>query len=122
MLDFWNSTERHVWVAIMYYSPNCPDGGNFSKAGWWHLAPYGQKTLFNGNLSDLNRYYCFYAHDEVDKVWAGQYVRPVPPTAFDWCEFVTNSQSRNVGFRLLDIGDSDNSTVMLWQLPPLHPI
>ena len=121
MLSFSNATEKHIWVAIMYYHPNCPDGGDFSKAGWWHLAPFqGPTPVFNGDLHELNRYYCFFAHNEIGKVWAGEYIRAVPHTAFDWCEFTANTDSRNVGFRLLDIGDSDDYTVMLWEPPPIH--
>ena len=46
MLTFSNVTERQTWVAIMYYHPNCPDGGNFSKAGWYYLPPFGGVTVF----------------------------------------------------------------------------
>src|ERR1700730_7787710 len=61
MLQFCNQYPQEVWVAIMWYHPNCPDGGDWEKAGWWHLYPGECKIVFGDDLEDLNRYFTFYA-------------------------------------------------------------
>ena len=30
-----NQTNRTVLVALGYHYPNCPDGDNWGKKGWW---------------------------------------------------------------------------------------
>ncbi len=113
MLRFCNQYPREVWVSIMWYHPNCSDGGNWEKKGWWHLFPGECKVVFGEDLDEINRYYTFFAHASDGAVWAGPYVRAVPHTAYDWCEWTANTDSRDVGFRLLDIGDNDDYTVNL---------
>ncbi|MBD1811958.1 DUF1036 domain-containing protein [Microcoleus vaginatus] len=113
MLTICNKYTHGVWVAIMYYRPNCSDGGNWAKKGWWRLNPGECKVVYGGSLRSLNRYYCYYAEADNGANWSGPYVRPVPPQAFDWCEWISNTQATNVGFRLLDINSYDNFTLNL---------
>ena len=40
-------TNRTVSVAIVYSWPNCPDGDNWAKKGWWMIPP-GQKAGQSG--------------------------------------------------------------------------
>ena len=113
MLNIYNLYPSTVWVTIMWYSPGCPDGGDWEKAGWWKIEPGEGKTVFGGDLEDVNRYFCYFAHAADGVQWSGPYVRKVPHQAFDWCEWIANSNSRDVGFRLLDIGDNDDYALTL---------
>lgn len=114
MLQFCNRHTQTLWVTIMFYHPNCPDGGDWEKKGWWGIAPGECNVVFGGDLDDLNQYYCFYAEANDGVVWAGPYVRSVTNRAFDWCENVSSTDARDVGYRLLDIGDNDDYTVNLF--------
>lgn len=113
MLTIGNHYPRTVWVSIMWYTPNCPDGGDWSKAGWWKIDPGHAANIFGGDLDEVNRYFCYYAHTADGVVWAGPYVRAVPHQAYDWCEWTGSTDSRDVGFRLLDIEDYDDFTLNL---------
>lgn len=97
----------------MWSTPNCPDGGNFTKRGWWVLEPGQCTNIFNRNLADVNRYYYVYADAPDGKVWSGNYIRAVPDFAFQLCEWVVRNPSRNVGFQQVDIGDNDDFTLTL---------
>jgi uncharacterized membrane protein len=113
MLTFCNQYSSTVWLTIMWYHPNCPDGGDWEKAGWWGISPSGCANVFDADLDEINRYYCFYAEADDGTVWAGPYARNVPQEAFDWCEWTDSNTARGVGYRLLDIGDNDDFTVNL---------
>jgi hypothetical protein len=123
MLQFSNGTDRQLWIAFMYYHPNCPDGGDFGKKGWYHLVSGHSAVVYGGDAADLNRYFCYYAENDQGDHWSGQYVRAVPQHAFDWCEWTGSTDSRDVGFRLLDVGDTDNYTLTLVDYDwTVHPI
>jgi uncharacterized membrane protein len=113
MLKFCNSYHTTVNVAIMYLQRNCVDGGDWIKKGWWVIGPGQCKVAYGGDLDDLNRYYCYFAEALDGSFWAGEIVRAVPPQRFEWCEHTASTDSRDVGFRVLDIGDSDNYTLTL---------
>jgi uncharacterized membrane protein len=114
MLNFWNAYGKTVNVAIMYYRPNCPDGGDWIKKGWWVLQPGQSKVPYGGNLSSLNRYFLYVAEAVDGRFWAGEFVRNVPGTrAFELCEHTSTTDSRPAGFRLLDIGGNVDYTVTL---------
>jgi Protein of unknown function (DUF1036) len=99
-----NNYSGTIQVCIMYYSPNCRDGGNWAKKGWWSIPPGGSKVVYGPSMRGLNRYFCYY-----------DIHRAVPPQAFDWCEWTANTQSRNLGFRVLDINSYDNYTLSLFR-------
>lgn len=119
MLKICSKYPKTLWVAIMYYHPQCSDGGDWIKKGWWKLTTGQCKVVYSGDLDDLNRYYCYYAEATDGAVWAGPYTRFVPFQAFSWCEWIACSHSdgspcgKNVGFRLLDINSYDNYTLTL---------
>ena len=112
-LTIVNGYPQLISVAIWYYHPNCPDGGDWSKKGWWNINPGGSKIVYGGSLRSLNRYFTYYAHSSDGAQWSGPYVTAVPPNAFDWCLNTANTSSRNAGFRLLDINSYDNFTLTL---------
>ncbi len=113
MLRVVNSYHREISVAIWYYHPNCPDGGSWSKKGWWRITPGNSKVVFGPSLSGHNRYFTYHAFSSDGAVWAGPYGTLVPPQAFDWCLPTGNTQSWRAGFRLLDINGNDNFTLTL---------
>ena len=38
-LKFKNRYPTTTWAMIEWYHPNCPDGGDWAKVGWWKIAP-----------------------------------------------------------------------------------
>jgi uncharacterized membrane protein len=110
-LRFTNNYPSTLWAMIEWYHPNCEDGGNWEKAGWWKIDPGQTKTVFGGDVSDVNRYWYFFAHAADGAAWAGPYNEIVPHIAFDWCEDTANSDSRTVGMRELDIHSYDTFTL-----------
>jgi uncharacterized membrane protein len=112
-LNFSNNYTAEVSIAIMWYTPNCPDGGDWSKAGWYNLAPGQFMTVFNGDLDEINRYWCYYAEASDGAFWAGDVVTQIPDRAFDWCINTGSSDSREIGFRVLDIDSNDDFTLNL---------
>ena len=113
MLRIVNGYSQPISVAIWYYHPNCSDGGDWAKKGWWQIAPGASKVAYGGSLRGLNRYFCYHAHAGDGTNWSGPYVTPVPPQAFDWCLPTANTSSWNAGFRLLDVNSYDNYTLTL---------
>jgi uncharacterized membrane protein len=113
MLQICNHYPVAVWVTIMWYTPNCSDGGDWTKAGWWHVAPNACAVVSGEDLDEINRYWCYYAEGDDGVTWSGPYVRNAPFQAFRWCEWTGSTQSQDVGYRLLDIGDNDDFTLNL---------
>ena len=85
--------------------------GDGPPGGWVTGQPLAVRTGLD--LDDVNRYWCFYAHASDGAYWAGPYKRMVPHSAYEWCEWTSNTDSRLVGFRLLDIDSHDDYTVNL---------
>ena len=112
-LTFVNHYPATVSVAILWYSPGCSDGGDWQLAGWYNLEPSQGETVFHGDLEDVNRYWYFHAEAADGAYWAGDVAHSIPDTAFDWCWDTGSTNARMVGFRQLDIGDSDDHTVTL---------
>jgi uncharacterized membrane protein len=110
-LRFKNGYPHTIWTMIEWYHPDCPDGGNWEKAGWWEIAPGGTATVYGGDLDDVNRHWYFYAHAANGAQWAGPYDEIVPHIAFDWCSDTANSDSRVVGMRELDVNGDDTYTL-----------
>jgi uncharacterized membrane protein len=113
MMRFVNGYSTTVWTMIEWYHPNCPDGGDWEKAGWWRIEPGKSATVFGGDVDNVNRYWYFYAHAADGGQWSGPFSEIVPRIAFDWCENTANTDSRTVGMRELDVNGADNYTVTL---------
>ena len=113
MLSFTNGYSRLVSVTVKWYHPNCPDGGDWEKKGWWNINPGNTAHVLDLDLDETNRYYYYYAESVDGHTWSGAYFTDVPNEAFDWCENTGSSTSRSLGFRELDIGDNDNYTLTL---------
>ena len=113
MFTICNNYGKVISVAFMWYTPNCPDGGDFTKKGWWNLNPGQCVKVFNQNLASINRYDYVYARSTDGKEWSGNLIRAAPNAAFEWCEWVSGSQSQDVGFQRVDIGNNDDFTLTI---------
>jgi hypothetical protein len=111
MLQIASQYPETIWVAIMFYHPNCPspDGGNWEKRGWYSIKKGQLKTIYGGDLSDVNRYWCLYGESEDGETWAGPYMRFLPYKAFRWCEWTTSGEGFTAGFFVLDIDNEDDT-------------
>ena len=109
-LTFCNRHTAPLSLCILWWTPGCPDGGDWSKAGWWNLSPGGCATVLVGDLA--NRWY--YVHAEAaDRLWQGNVHTTVPYTAFDWCENTSSTAAHDAGFATIDTGDYSGFTVNL---------
>ncbi|MFC7263745.1 DUF1036 domain-containing protein [Streptomyces lutosisoli] len=113
MLKFINQYPQKLAVTIMWYTPNCVDGGDWTKKGWWNLAPGQSAVVHGGDLSDINRYWCYFAHAADGAFWAGDLARQAPSRAFDWCEWTSSTDSTQIGYRMQDVGDHDDLDITL---------
>jgi uncharacterized membrane protein len=121
VLRFKNKTNEKVWVAISFYRIQClldhPMNQNpWKTRGWYHLLPTQTKTVYGGDLEDVNRYWYFFA-ESATLIWDGPYLTRVFREAFNICDAAAKvGTTRIVGFIELDIDDRDDRKVNL--LPP----
>ncbi len=113
MLTFCNKYPSDVWICILWYRPNCPDGGDWEKEGWFHLPQGACGNVSSAELAEINRYWYFYAQAADGAYWAGAPGIMVPYEAFDWCVNTSCSDCFRVGLRELDVDDNDDYTVNL---------
>src|SRR4051812_30611185 len=78
-LYFRNQTNQSVSVAIGYHWPNCPDGDNWAKKGWWVIAP-GQTATVRGGASKGAKYF-WHAHTSGGLQWSGEFLTNLPTGA-----------------------------------------
>ncbi len=124
-LYFCNFYPAKVWISIMWYDPTCGEGkpGNcWQRQGWFSITPGSCKKILpnavypdvGDDLSDINRYYCFYAVAADGAKWSGPYMRGVTNSAYHRCDCLKYSHSDlSAGFRLFDIDSNDDFTVSL---------
>ena len=111
-LYFRNQTNRTVSVALGYSWPNCPDGDNWAKKGWWNIAP-GQTATVRGGASNGAKYF-WHAHTDTGVQWSGEFVTNLPTNAFDWCWPTSSTNSTPRGMKKLIVPvTSINHTIVL---------
>lgn len=110
-LTFCNRSNTSLSLCILWYTPGCPDGGDWSKAGWWNLDPGQCATALSGDLN--NRWYYVHAEGADGEVWEGPVHTSVPDTAFDWCDNTSSTAAQDVGFAAIDTGPYSGFTVNL---------
>jgi uncharacterized membrane protein len=113
MFSFCNRYSTTVWVMFEWRRPNCPDGGNWEKKGWWRIEPGECKVVYGGDLADLHACSYYYAHAADGAQWAGPYSESVPHTVFDWCANTSSTDARQVGMREICTGNYNNYTINL---------
>ena len=114
MLRFCNSYPVTIWTAISFYSPDhCGgEGGDWQNIGWYRVDPGQCVVVYSNDLADLNRFWYFYAEADDGAVWEGEFPTFIKdPEAFNLCDGIGTTQLRRVGFRELDVGDSDDYTL-----------
>ena len=111
-LFFRNETNETIFAALGYSWPNCPDGDNWAKKGWWGIAPGGTATV-RGGASNGAKYF-FYAQTQSGLEWAGEFFTPLPTDAFDWCWPTSSSNATVRGMKKLIVPiTSINHTLVL---------
>jgi uncharacterized membrane protein len=112
-LTLCNSYPQTISTAIMFYSPNTcgGEGKDFEMMGWWNLAPGSCALVYANDLDDLNRFWYYFAIAGDGNVWAGPWGATVPTHAFDQCFGVGVNPGESIGFREVDVGDSDDVTL-----------
>jgi uncharacterized membrane protein len=96
-LRYANAYSSGLWLAVGYYSPGCPDGGDWAKKGWWRLDPSASAIV----LWTTNDYSTLYAEADDGAHWSGPYTMELPFEAFDWCWPTGSTNGEWVGMRLV---------------------
>jgi len=113
MFRIANGTPTTIWAMFEWHRPNCPDGGNWEKKGWWMIPPGQSKIVYGGDLAQLQACSYYYAHSANGTQWSGPFRELVPSTAFDWCSSTSSTDARWVGMREICTGNFNNYTLTL---------
>lgn len=113
MFKFCNDYSSTVWVMFEWHSPNCPDGGDWQKKGWWSMEPGQCKVVYGGDLASLQACSYYYAEAADGAKWTGPITEFVPLRAFDWCANTSSTDSRTIGMREICTGNNNNYTLTL---------
>jgi uncharacterized membrane protein len=113
MFAFCNKTGSTVWVMFEWRFPNCSDGGDWKKKGWWQIAPQQTAVVYGADVAALHSCSYFYAESADGREWAGPIPEYVPQRAFDWCVNTSSTDARRVGMREVCTGNFNNYTVNL---------
>ena len=122
-LYFCNFYPSRTWVAIMWYAPFCENkfGNYWTRQGWFSLDPLAcKKVLPNAafpdvgdDLSDVNRYFCYFAIANDGATWSGPYKRRVTNSKFHRYDCLSYSDGWIAGFKLFDVDGNDDYTINL---------
>lgn len=102
-LYFRNGRNENIFVAYAYASPGCPDGGDWSKKGWWAIAP-GQTAKVRSGWVGGSKFFFYAEAADRSPVWAGEFFTHLPVNAFDWCWNTASSNGRTLGMRKIIVG------------------
>jgi uncharacterized membrane protein len=114
MLTFCNSYPVRIWTAISFFDAEiCPgESGEWRNRGWWGINPGACVRVHSGNVSNVNRFWYFFAVADDGARWEGEFKTFVKdPESFDLCDGLGSTALPRYGFRELDIGDSDDFTL-----------
>jgi hypothetical protein len=111
VLRLTNEHSSTVWAMIEWSHPNCPDGGDWEKKGWWRMEPGESKVAYADDLDDVNLWWYGFAHAADGTVWGGEFPELVPTGAFQWCEHTADTSSRTVGMFQFPGGQDEDHTV-----------
>ena len=114
MLTFCNSHSSRIWTAISFLDPEIcgGDGGDWRNRGWWGIDPGACVQVHSGIVSNVNRYWYYFAIGDDGVRWDGAFPTFVKdPEGFDVCDGFGTTAEQSYRFRELDIGDSDNYTL-----------
>ena len=107
-----NDGNARIFFALSYHFPNCPDGDNWAKKGWWQIPPGGTATV-RGGASNGARYF-WYAETDTGLQWAGESWPDCPPPRSTGAGRHRVRTRRLRGMRRLDVPwSSVNHTLVL---------
>ncbi|MGA5037668.1 DUF1036 domain-containing protein [Streptomyces capoamus] len=95
-LTFSNASSKTLWAMVEWSYPNCPDGGEWMKKGWWQIEPGGTAVVYGGDVQAVNPIWYCYAHAADGTEWRDRYQELVPSRAFAWCTDTADSTSRTI--------------------------
>ena len=118
-LRLCNGYTSRISTVIMFYSPETcgEEGDDFEMMGWWNLDPGMCALVYANDLADLNRFWYVHANSPDGAFWAGPFNASVPTDrGFSQCfglgvDTAGDSIIQEIGFREIDIGDSDDLTL-----------
>ena len=96
-----NDGNPRIYFALAYHYPNCPDGENWAKKGWWQIPADGTVTV-RGGASNGAKYF-WYAETDTGLQWAGDLFTWLPTNAFDWCWPTSSTNASLRRMRRLDV-------------------
>lgn len=114
MMTFCNSHSARIWTAISFHDDEfCGgEGGGWRNRGWWGIDPGACVQVHSGIVSNVGRFWYYYAESEDGVKWEGAYSTYVQtPDAFDICAGIGSTAYSSYGFRELDTGDVHNYTL-----------
>ena len=101
-LYFKNKINETVWVAYAYHTPGCEGGVNWSKKGWFMVAPGATAKVYTGWVGG-SKFFYFAEADDLSPHWSGPFFTHLPWSAFDWCWNTSSSNGRTLGLRKVQI-------------------
>lgn len=104
-----NQTSNEISIALGYHSPN-----GWLSEGWWVAPPSQCATVFQGDLSELSRYFYIFAADDIGGgAWDGGFFMCTTDesfTIFDYNDCLARGYERT-GF--FEVDTQDRSDWML---------
>ncbi|MCX4763564.1 DUF1036 domain-containing protein [Streptomyces sp. NBC_01275] len=107
-MRFRNNYQATIWAMVEWSFPNCPDGGDWLKKGWWQIAPGQEVIVYGGDADAVNRFWYAYAHTDDGVEWGGTFPELVPPQRFEWCEKTSSTQCRTINMHQFEVTTSDH--------------
>jgi uncharacterized membrane protein len=108
-----NKYPKPISVMIEWHHPNCPDGGDWRKAGWWNVQPGAVATVYGNDVDDVNRFWYFFAQATDGATWSGPISERVPSHAFELCASIASNMDRFIGMREFDVDSNSTYTLNL---------
>ena len=112
-LRFCNNYPSTIWTTIAFFSADCGgDGQPYEKVGWWPISPGACLEVFSGDLQDVGQFWYYHAEADDGASWDGEFGTDATNAAFDRCwDIGTTNDDRELGYRELDIGGSNDYTL-----------
>ncbi|HEY0537321.1 MAG TPA: DUF1036 domain-containing protein [Actinoallomurus sp.] len=112
MITIYNNFRTTISAMVEWFHPNCPDGGDWEKKGWWVIQPQQTAIVWGGDHNAVNRFWYGYVHSIDGAQWTGDFPETVPTRAFQWCEHVADTTSRTV--RMVEHDALDSGPNWVW--------
>ncbi|WP_327280716.1 MULTISPECIES: DUF1036 domain-containing protein [unclassified Streptomyces] len=108
-LTFRNNHNTEIWTMVEWHQPNCSDGSNWVKKGWWRIGPGQTSTVFGGNPQAVNPIWYCYAYSTDGTEWRDRFQETVPHNAFEWCSNTADTSSRTILMNEFVVGGANHT-------------